>query len=711
MCTVIFYFHMYHVSTIFENDRNFSHLSTLEREMSFRSEMGLYYSYYKTLVEAKTFYEGLVLLTTDNSTEYPTVINVIGRFNVYPEIIVALVYRIFVEYIGLSSKVCWQIEREALPPVISCVGLGDQMYFYINAIWLASGLTMIVVFLYGTFLSRSDVGGTLAVICFFYNHAECTRVQWAPPLRESFAYPFLLLEIFHLSFFLRNRVQVMSPWSTRLNMFAIILNTTLVLIMWQFSQFILASQLLVLNLMEAMNLIKRSTFLTVIVGQSIGVTFSALLLFGNKFLLSSLLVCTLFAVVLTVSVLERLMPLKGFVKTVLSRFLFLGVGILVTKKLLGFMIVNEDDSHIINILYSKFTAYKDFHTLMYTCAAEFDFLPREMISNIVKTLLLPSAFAAILAFATYSLHSWTFSSSDISTVESDVVYSILQLGPFIVMSALVMRLKLFLTPQLCILTSLLAARRLNLEEVNPRLQRGRVEKHFKKTTPVHPTEIRASISPFSAVYFNTTSALANYATEAFFSFLRSRELHWAGLVLLVCCMSPRGLYNLRRQWGIMGEASNPPMEEMLLWVQASTSSTSVFGGPMSVMANLKLSTGRAIVNHPHYEDQGSREKTKRVYTAFSRKTPREVFQTLVRLQVNYLVLEERWCFSGSREGCFMVDLWDVEDPENSKNPAVCPQLFYDPPPPFRKVFHNRVYVILHLPSDNATRTKNYRRNI
>nr|CAD7410181.1 unnamed protein product [Timema poppensis] len=32
--------------------------------------------------------------------------------------------------------------------------------------------------------------------------------------------------------------------------------------------------------------------------------------------------------------------------------------------------------------------------------------------------------------------------------------------------------------------------------------------------PVHPTEIRASISPSSAVELNTTSALANYATEA-----------------------------------------------------------------------------------------------------------------------------------------------------------------------------------------------------
>nr|CAD7576984.1 unnamed protein product [Timema californicum] len=53
-----------------------------------------------------------------------------------------------------------------------------------------------------------------------------------------------------------------------------------------------------------------------------------------------------------------------------------------------------------------------------------------------------------------------------------------------------------------------------LEEVNPHLRGRRVENHLGKTTPVHPTEIRTSISPSSAVELNTTSALANYATEA-----------------------------------------------------------------------------------------------------------------------------------------------------------------------------------------------------
>nr|CAD7397573.1 unnamed protein product [Timema cristinae] len=52
--------------------------------------------------------------------------------------------------------------------------------------------------------------------------------------------------------------------------------------------------------------------------------------------------------------------------------------------------------------------------------------------------------------------------------------------------------------------------KVELEEVNPYLRGGRVE----KPPPVHPTEIRTSISPSSAVELNTTSALANYATEA-----------------------------------------------------------------------------------------------------------------------------------------------------------------------------------------------------
>nr|CAD7261829.1 unnamed protein product [Timema shepardi] len=51
--------------------------------------------------------------------------------------------------------------------------------------------------------------------------------------------------------------------------------------------------------------------------------------------------------------------------------------------------------------------------------------------------------------------------------------------------------------------------------LNSTAEDGEIEVRIShKPPPVHPTEIRTLISPSSAVELNTTSALANYATEA-----------------------------------------------------------------------------------------------------------------------------------------------------------------------------------------------------
>ncbi|XP_064461159.1 protein C-mannosyl-transferase DPY19L1-like [Ornithodoros turicata] len=631
-----------HTSTLFENDRHFSHLSNLEREMTFRTEMGLYYSYYKTLVEAPSIVDGIHSLLHDNRTEYPEVMNTIRRFNLYPELVLGIAFRAYAdiaEKLGFSTRTCWMVYRGGnLPDAESCEGLGDPPSFYVTAVFLWNGLISAGLFVYGLLLSDSIFGGVISVLCFFYNHGDCTRVQWTPPLRESFAYPIFVWQALATSLFLRRG-------GSTLTSVAITFLTVAFHLCWQFAQFALLTQCMSLFACFVLQQIPLDRLRSLIVHYAVALVIANILLFQNEMLLTSLYASFLLSAIVVIKMFA--LYSNKLKKQCVSHWEALALPTvvvvlsIVVKLAFSRLLGVASDVHIWNILLSKMTRYKDFHTMLYTCAPEFDFLNLSTVLSLTWTLLIPSSIICCLSCVFVII-----AKPGCKSLHGAVLYNILQAAVFCAMAAFVMRLKVFMTPHLSIIVALLSS------------------KHF-------------------------------------FSFIKSTRIYASVIVALVATMTFQGIKNVRNQRSIIGEYSNPNLEELLLWVNNSTPETAVFAGPMSTMANLLLSTRRPIVNHPHYEHAPLRERTKRVYLMYSRMTLSELHTVLSSMKAQYLVVGSQWCQGRSRTGCSLTDIWDATDGKtyNKKDDLPACVILQDPdrnPVPFIRVFSNDEYTVVRL---------------
>ncbi|RVE63189.1 hypothetical protein OJAV_G00163780 [Oryzias javanicus] len=655
------YLHWYHLSHLFENDRHFSHLSNLEKEMAFRTEMGLYYSYYKIIVEAPSFLDGLHMIMNDRLTEHPLVINTLKRFNLYPEVVLASWYRMYtgtMGYFGIPTKMCWSINRgEGLSPVDSCEGLGDPAYFYVTCVFLLNGVMMSLFFIYGAYLSGSRLGGIVTILCFFFNHGESTRVMWTPPLRESFAYPFLVLQMLLLTYILRTR----SPSRTAL--VALGISNVCFMLPWQFAQFVLLTQVASLFASYILGYLAGAKMQSILVTHMITLGVCFILMFGNSMLLTSFYASSLISIWVIIALRDRFAQIfkPGIIIWVMQGLAWVGSTVLL-KFVLSTILGASDDAHISGLIKSKFTSYKDFHTMMYTCAAEFDFIEFETPLRYLKTLLLPVNLLvlALIAGRIFKDIIRTLRHEEKASVKTDndeaaagseivakgeLVYHSLQLLAFALLAVLIMRLKLFLTPHMCIMGSLLCSRQL-------------------------------------------------------FGWIRERLKHQSVVLALIAMMAVQGVANLQAQWAIIGEFSNLPQEELLDWIQENTRPDSVFAGAMPTMASVKLSTGRPIVNHPHYEDAGLRERTKLVYSMYSRMSGEAVKKNLMKLGVDYFILEDSWCTRRTRPGCSMPEIWDIEDPQNVGKIPLCTHMSRSSRPHFTTVFSNDIYKVLKVPKDH-----------
>ncbi|KAG8512261.1 putative C-mannosyltransferase DPY19L1, partial [Galemys pyrenaicus] len=383
----------------------------------------------------------------------------------------------------------------------------------------------------------------------------CTRVMWTPPLRESFSYPFLVLQMLLVTHILR---------ATKLyrgSLIALCISNVFFMLPWQFAQFVLLTQIASLFAVYVVGYIDIFKLRKIIYIHMVMISLFFFFHFDLK--TNFWLVFGLFLAETSCNAILAVKPhiLKINVSE-LSLWVIQGsfwlFGTVTLKYLTSKIFGIADDAHIGNLLTSKFFSYKDFDTLLYTCAAEFDFMEKETPLRYTKTLLLPVVLVVFVAIIRKIISDmWGVLAKQQTHIRKhqldhgELVYHALQLLAYTALGILIMRLKLFLTPHMCVMACLICSRQL-------------------------------------------------------FGWLFCKVHPGAVVFAVLAAMSVQGSANLQTQWNIVGEFSNLPQEELIEWIKYSTKPDAVFAGAMPTMASVKLSALRPIVNHPHYEDAGLR---------------------------------------------------------------------------------------------------------
>ncbi|XP_036922324.1 probable C-mannosyltransferase DPY19L3 isoform X3 [Sturnira hondurensis] len=218
-----------YLATLHENDLWFSNIKEVEREISFRTECGLYYSYYKQMLQTPSLLQGFHGLMYDNKTESMRTINLLQRMNIYQEVFLSVLYRAL--------------------PVQKYL---EPVYFYIYTLFGLQAIYVAALYVTSWLLSGTWLAGLLAASWYVTNRVDTTRVEFTVPLRENWALPFLAIQVAAVTYFLRPDLR---PLSERLALLAVFVSTFVFSLTWQFSQFAMLLQALGLFALDTLDML------------------------------------------------------------------------------------------------------------------------------------------------------------------------------------------------------------------------------------------------------------------------------------------------------------------------------------------------------------------------------------------------------------------------------------------------------------------------
>ncbi|XP_048814867.1 probable C-mannosyltransferase DPY19L3 isoform X2 [Lagopus muta] len=319
-----------YVATLHENDLWFSNIKEVEREISFRTECGLYYSYYKQMIQAASIQQGLHGLVYDNKTESVRTINILERMNVYQEVFLSILYRILPI-------------QQYLEPV----------YFYIYTLFGLQAVYVIALYVTSWLLSGTWLSGLLAACWYITNRIDTTRVEFTIPLRENWALPFFAVQIAAITYLFRSHLQ---PAQERLTLLGVFVATFLFSLTWQFNQFMMLIQALALFILDCFDILPTAKVTWLYIIQISGLLLVCALQFFNSMILGSLLISFNASILIARTIQKNLKKgslLNRLRKLILHALLVSSLTLLVNKFIKKILNL-ESDEHIFKFLKAKF---------------------------------------------------------------------------------------------------------------------------------------------------------------------------------------------------------------------------------------------------------------------------------------------------------------------------------------------------------------------
>uniref|UniRef100_A0A671U1C4 Dpy-19 like C-mannosyltransferase 3 n=1 Tax=Sparus aurata TaxID=8175 RepID=A0A671U1C4_SPAAU len=564
-----------YMATLHENDLWFSNIKEVEREISFRTECGLYYSYFKQMLQAPSIQEGLSDLIHDNLTESRRTINLLQRMNIYQEVFLSVLYRLL--------------------PIQSYL---EPVYFYIYTVFSLQAVYVIALYLTAWLLSGSWLAGTLTGIWYILNRVDTTRVEFTISLRENWSLPFLALQVTAITCYLRPQLTTLQQ---KVMVWLMYVTTFCFCLTWQFNQFILLVQALIIYTLDGVDFLTTTQVTTLYLVQVSGLLSVWLLQFCNSMILGSLVLSFIVAALFirhfqsglkTGSLLVRLGKLLLHSATVL--LLTFTINYLAKKAL-----QLRSDEHIFKFIKSKFALgpTRDFDASLYLCEEAFGVLPLDTLERLAGTLLLYPYILTLLLLSGSAEEKKGAVEGRLVAFRPDVAYNLLHTLFYGLLAFSTMRMKYIWTGHMCVVAAY----------------------------GVCGTELWTLL-------LNTLHC-------------NSKVLFWPKLM--------EELSELR-------EFYDPDTVELMTWISTKTPKQAVFAGSMQLLAGIKLCTGRVLTNHPHYEDKDLRERTRQVYQVYARRSPEEVHAILRAAGADYVVLENSICYERRhRRGCRLRDLLDL----------------------------------------------------